>query len=406
MIVSISWRNIWRNKTRSLVILVAIALGIFAGVFSIAFMYGAIDQRVNAVINTEVSHIQLHKPAYLKTNDIKDYIEGIDKKQQTIANWPGVQAVSSRVIVNAMVSTAETGTGIQLLGIEPENEKTVTNIHEKIVKGSYFEKDIRNSIVIGKALAEKLNAKIKSKLVITTQEKDGTLTGGAFRVVGIFNTGNTMYDETKVFVRDKDLCKLVKMDNGNGHEIAVLLGGDTQEKATADKLSGQYPGLKVMTWKEIMPEMQLVTESMDYMMYLFVGIILLALGFGIVNTMLMVIMERVKELGMLMAIGMNRLRVFIMIVLETVFLSLTGAAVGMAIAAGITMITNQTGIDVSMYAEGLNSVGFSSIIYPTIDVMTFIEVTILVIIVGIIAAIYPAVKAIRMKPAEAIRTDN
>ncbi len=406
MIISISWRNIWRNKTRSLVILVAIALGIFAGVFSVAFMYGAVDQRVNSVINTEVSHIQLHQPDYLKTNDIKDYIESIDKKQKAITNLPEVQAASSRIIVNAMVSTAETGTGIQLLGIEPENEKKVTNIHEKLVKGSYFEKDIRNSIVIGKALADKLNAKIKSKLVITTQENNGTLTGGAFRVVGIYNTGNTMYDETKAFVRDKDLSKLVKLDKGYGHEIAVLLGEDAEEKAIAAKLSDQYPGLKVMTWKEIMPEMQLVAESMDYMMYLFVGIILLALGFGIVNTMLMVIMERVKELGMLMAIGMNRLRVFMMIVLETVFLSLTGAAVGMAFAAGVIMITKQTGLDVSMYAEGLNSVGFSSIIYPSIDVMTFVEVTILVIIVGIIAAIYPAMKAIKMKPAEAIRIDN
>ncbi len=406
MIISISWRNIWRNKTRSLVILIAIALGIFAGVFSVAFMYGAVDQRINSVINTEVSHIQLHQPKYLKTNDIKDNIENIDQKQQAIINLPDVQAVSSRIIVNAMVSTAETGTGIQLLGIEPENEKTVTNIHEKMVKGSYFEKDIRNSIVIGKALAEKLNAKIKSKLVITTQEKDGTLTGGAFRVVGIYNTGNTMYDETKAFVRDKDLVKLVKLDKGDGHEIAVLLGEDALEKAVADKLSNQYPGLKVMTWKEIMPEMQLVAESMDYMMYLFVGIILLALGFGIVNTMLMVILERVKELGMLMAIGMNRLKIFMMIVLETVFLSLTGAAVGMGLATAITLITNKTGISLAAWEAGLSSVGFSPVVYPVIDIITLAEVTILVIVVGVLAAIYPAIKAIRMKPAEAIRTDN
>lgn len=161
-----------------------------------------------------------------------------------------------------------------------------------------------------------------------------------------------------------------------------------------------------MTWKKIMPEMQLMIESMDYMMYILVGIILLALGFGIVNTMLMVILERVKELGMLMAIGMNRLKIFMMIVLETVFLSLTGAAVGMGLATAITLITNKTGINLAAWEAGLSSVGFSPVVYPVIDIITLAEVTILVIVVGVLAAIYPAIKAIRMKPAEAIRTDN
>lgn len=406
MIISISWRNIWRNKVRSLVILTAITLGIFAGVFSVAFMFGLIEQRVESLIKTEISHIQLHQPDYLKTNDVKDYIADIGQKQQAIENRPEVKAVSKRMIVNAMISSAETGTGIQLLGIEPGTEKNVTNISEKIIDGDYFEKDIRNGIVIGKSLADKLNAKIKSKLVINTQELDGTLTAGAFRVTGIYHTGNSMYDGANIFVNYNDLSRLVKLDTKTGHEIAVLLNDDIKEETVAEELSKQYPGLKVMTWKKIMPEMQLMIESMDYMMYILVGIILLALGFGIVNTMLMVILERVKELGMLMAIGMNRLKVFMMIVLETVFLSLTGAAVGMGLATAITLITNKTGINLAAWEAGLSSVGFSPVVYPVIDIITLAEVTILVIVVGVLAAIYPAIKAIRMKPAEAIRTDN
>jgi ABC-type antimicrobial peptide transport system permease subunit len=144
---------------------------------------------------------------------------------------------------------------------------------------------------------------------------------------------------------------------------------------------------------------------MNLMLYIFVGIILLALGFGIVNTMLMVILERVKELGMLMAVGMNRVRVFSMIVLETVFLSLTGGTIGILLALILTQITGKTGIDLSLWGDGLNSMGYDSIIYPEIGFDSIIGVAIMVIITGVLSAIYPARKAIRLNPAEALRID-
>jgi len=170
-------------------------------------------------------------------------------------------------------------------------------------------------------------------------------------------------------------------------------------------LKSEYPNFQTLTWTELMPDMKMMNESMEFMIYIFVIIILLALGFGIVNTMLMVILERVKELGMLMAIGMNKLRVFTMIVLETIFLSLVGGIVGIALAVGLTIITGKTGLDLSLWAEGLSSQGFDTMVYPTIGIDSVIIVTILVIITGILSAIYPARKAIKLNPAEAIRIE-
>ncbi len=123
MIWSISWRNVWRSKTRSLVIISAISLGVFAGVYSVAFMYGWVNQRINNVINTEVSHIQIHNPKYLETNEIHDYISDINSIKENVEKEPGVQGVSARLIATCMVSSAETGSGIQLVGIDPQNEK-------------------------------------------------------------------------------------------------------------------------------------------------------------------------------------------------------------------------------------------------------------------------------------------
>lgn len=406
MIWSISWRNVWRSKLRSSVVIGAITLGIFAGVFSIAFIMGWMDQRTNTVIKTEVSHIQLHHPGYLASGEVKDYMDNATGKLKTIKENEKVKVASARIISNCMIQSAETNTGVQLLGIDPENEKQVTNISKKVTKGSYFTSNVKNGIVIGNQLAEKLNARIKSKVVVTLQEMDGTITGGAFRVVGIYNISNTSYEEMKAFVRKEHLAELIKMDATKAHEIAVLLNQGANEQAVAQEIKDEFPDTQVMTWAELMPDIQLMNENMDMMMYIVIGIILLALLFGIVNTMLMVIMERVKELGMLMAIGMNRTKVYLMILLETVYLCLTGGVTGILLATGITALTHQTGINLSAWSQGLNAYGFESIVYPQIGIEQIINVTLMVIAIGIIAAIYPAWKAIRLKPAEAIRIDN
>ncbi len=405
MIWSVSWRNVWRSKTRSLVIITAITLGVFAGVYIVAFMFGWVNQRVASVINTEMSHIQIHHPEYLETYEIHDLIPNTDEIVSQLSSLKSVKAVSDRVIATCMVASAETGSGVQLVGVDPEREMLVTNIHQKVVDGEYFNGVKTNPIVIGEKLAEKLKVKVRSKVVVTITEMDGTLTGGAFRVAGIYRTSNTSYDEMKAFVRADDIRRLVGLDENAGHEIAVLLNENGTEKLIAKEISEMHPNLQVLTWTQLLPEMEMLNENMNLMLYIFVGIIMLALGFGIVNTMLMVILERVKELGMLMAVGMNRLRVFTMIVLETVFLSLTGGIIGIVLAVMLTAITGKTGIDLSLWAQGLNSFGYDSVIYPEIGFDSIVGVTILVIITGVISAIYPARKAIKLKPAEAIRID-
>jgi ABC-type lipoprotein release transport system permease subunit len=396
---------VWRSRTRSLVIISAIALGVFAGVYTIAFMLGWVNQRVDNVINTEVSHIQIHNANYIQTSEVEDYISDINTIKENIESKPNVAGVSKRLIATCMISSAETGSGVQLVGIDPENEPKVTDLNTKIIDGAYFEGVKRNPIVIGEKLAKKLKVKVRSKIVVTVTEMDGTLSGGSFRVAGIFKTANSTYDEMRAFVRADDLQNLIKIEDNVAHELAIRMTENNLEDELASELKSEYPKLQTLTWTELMPDMKMMNESMEFMMYIFVIIILLALGFGIVNTMLMVILERVKELGMLMAVGMNKLRVFTMIVLETIFLSIVGGVVGIALAVGLTILTNKTGVDLSLWADGLSSAGFDTMVYPIIGIDSVVVVTILVILTGIISAIYPARKAIKLNPAEAIRIE-
>lgn len=164
-------------------------------------------------------------------------------------------------------------------------------------------------------------------------------------------------------------------------------------------------GLDVSQWFEISPELAMQSTWLDFMMYVFVGIILAALGFGIINTMLMAVLERVREIGMLIAIGMNRRRVFAMIVLETVFLTFTGGVVGIFVSWVTVSILNAKGVNMSQFSQGMEAIGYPSLVYPTIETSSYFTVAAMVILTGILAAIYPALHAVRLKPAEAIRKE-
>jgi ABC-type lipoprotein release transport system permease subunit len=405
MLWSVAWRNIWRSKVRSLVILSALAIGIFAGVLTWAVYEGMIIQRINTAIKTEASHIQLHHKEYLGNPDVKYFIENSNDIRAQIDSMAGIKAVTVRVIVNSMLASAETGSGVQVVGIVPEDEMQVTNLYEKIVEGAYFDGMKRNPIIIGKKIAEKLNVKVRSKVVLTMQQMDGEITRAQFKVAGIYKISNSMYEEMNVFVRKTDLTHLIGMDNTSGHEIAVLLEDDRTCNDIEDKLAARFSNLDVKSWKEIMPEVSLVEESLDISMYLILGIILFALLFGIINTMLMAVLERVKELGMLMAVGMNKIRVFTMIMLETVFLAIAGCIIGIILGYLLTLLLMKTGIDLSAWSEAYERLGYDTVVYPVPDLLIAVKVTVMVFVTGLIAAIYPAIKALKLKPAEALRID-
>ncbi|MBC8319424.1 MAG: ABC transporter permease [Bacteroidetes bacterium] len=406
MLLSISWRNIWRNKVRSLVIIFSVALGIFAGVLAGAFFKGLANQRIQKVINTELSFMQIHNPGFEQSSDFANFIGNAQNIEDSLLKIPNITGVTRRMIVQGMAASAETAAGVLISGVFPKDEKTVTTISKKIIDGEYFDGIKRNPVVIGKKLAEKLNVKVRSKIVITIQDIENNITSGAFRVAGIFSTDNNMFDESNIYVRFNDIQKLTNFPVNATHEIAININDDENLSgilASVKELTGNK--LDVKTWKELSPEMSYLTESMDMFMYIFIIIILLALLFGIINTMLMVVMERTKEIGMLMAIGMNKLRVFSMIVLESVLLSLTGGVVGIIIGAISSKIGETHPIDLSMWAQGYQQLGYDAFVYTQLDPSMLIKITILVIITGVIAAIYPAYKALKNDPADALRIE-
>ena len=194
MIFQIAWRNIWRNKIRSGVVIVAVMVGMFAGLFSTAFYQGMINQRLRDGIETEISHIQIHEPEFREEQELKMFMPNGVLIADSIETIQGIMGVSPRIVLTGMIASVETGSGVRIAGIFPQKEQQCTNLFSKLIDGEWFSGIKRNPIVIGEKLANKLKVRLRSKLVLTIQNADGTITNAAFRIAGIFKTINTGFD--------------------------------------------------------------------------------------------------------------------------------------------------------------------------------------------------------------------
>tara|TARA_B100000900_G_scaffold416254_1_gene450607 strand:+ start:5419 stop:6636 length:1218 start_codon:yes stop_codon:yes gene_type:complete len=400
--LKIAWRNIWRTPLRSLIVIGSIVLGIWAGIFVIAFCYGLNSQRTINRIESAVSHIQIHHPEYEKDFDSKFILEDPITLEKTLEADPKIKSYALRSLQLGMISSPIKSNGVQIIGINKTQEKEVTNLYNNLIEGTYFETKRKNAILIGEVLAKKLNVRLRSKVVLTFQDNENNIISGAFRICGIFKTQFSKYDQGHVFIQNKDLHRLIQSDGY--HQAALLCHSINEVDTVLNQLQSQLNNATVKDWKKIAPELAYADEIMETWLFLIMIIIMLALIFGIINTMLMAVFERRKELGMLMAIGMNKSKVFTLILVETFFLSLVGAPTGMFLGALTIQITSKTGIDLSIVGDGLQSVGLSNIVYPIIEPKFYLITGVMVFLFTLIAAIYPSKKALRLKPTEAIRT--
>lgn len=403
MLILLAWKNVWRNKKRSIIILTAIALGLWSGLFASAAMYGMWDATVNSAIDRDLGHIQIHSKAYEKEKLIGNYIPNGNEIESEVKNIHGVKAASSRTIIEGMASSAETSWGVNIVGINPNVEKSVTDINSKIISGSYFGNNKKNEIVISQKLADKLGIKSKSKVVLSFQGLDGSLIYAAFRVAGIYKTESSIFDAAHVFVTQQDLYRIMN-SKPVIHEIVIRTASIQTLNNVLNSLKQKFPNQDIKSWETLAPELSLSYKSVELELNIFLGIILFALLFGITNTMLMSVMDRIREFGVLMAVGMKRVRMFILIIIETILLSITGGILGIIFGTLTIIYFASKGIDLSLFAQGLSSYGISSMLYPSLPFSTYPTLTIMIIFTAIISAVYPAIKAIKLNPAEAIRT--
>jgi ABC-type lipoprotein release transport system permease subunit len=359
----IAWRNIWRHPARSGVLLAAIVAGLWAGVVTTGITNGMMQQRMNYMIDSEITHAQVHHPEFRTERKAGMYIPGHEEITARLADDDRVASYTTRVISSGMLQSPVKTAGVMIRGIDPEKERQTTTFHENLTGGDYLDVDFRNPILLGESLARDHNMEPGNRVVLTFEDMDGELTSAAFNVAGTFRSASSHFDDANVFVRAEDLNRLLAHDQPMVHEIAMMLTSDNYCRTVVDELNEQFDGIKAGTWYEISPELGTLQAMSGIYIFILTGIILIALAFGILNTMLMALFERVREIGVLISIGMSRIRVFLMITFGAIIISLSGAFVGILLAALTVNYLSSTGINLEMFAAGIEEIGAPATTY-------------------------------------------
>ena len=404
MHLQLAWRNIWRNPRRTAVIMTAVVIGVWSMIFLGALMRGMVDSMIRNGISTLTGHIQVHQKDYRNDPAIEnsmvdpDVVEAaIEKALPAGAHW------TTRVRVNAIVSNARHSDGVTLVGVDPVREPKVSFIGQAVNQGRFLKPDDKHGIVVGRALVGKFETKLGRKLVLMSQDTDREIASRAFRIVGIFRAEMEATEKQFVFVTKAAAQHMLKLKNGIS-EVSIILPDhqEVPEAATTLRTALASTNYKVHTWRELLPLVTAYLKIFDWFIFLWFIAVFVAMGFGIVNTTMMAVFERIREFGLLKALGMKPRWIIKEVLTESFFLLIMGMAIGDILGFLSVFALSGNGIDLSALAAGAEFAGISRVIYPVISAKDVVVANLVVFILGLLVSVYPAMKAARFTAVQAL----
>lgn len=400
----IGWRNLWRQKRRSLVVIMSIGIGISAMVMVTGFTNGMTTQMVDNTINTLLGHLTMERKEF--RNSIKleysfepgpDLYAALNRERSLIAYAP-------RVVIKGMIRSSEASRGVLIKGIDPAREKRVSKLYDYMVKdgGRYLSGPSADEILISRSLADKLDVQLDDRVVLMFQDRNNEIVGAGLRVAGFFESPMGNFDKGVVFVGIARLQELAGLGNALS-QITMITADKDGVDAVKSRLSPAVrPPLEVLTWKEMAPNLVSAIQLQETMMFIIFLIVFITVLFSIANTLIMSIIERFHELGVMKSIGTRPSHVFLMVMFEAINLGILGLAAGLLISIPVVLILGHTGIDFSFAMTSMRKWGIGNSIYPVITPWNIASAATIVFITTVAAALYPALKAARIKPLDAL----
>jgi ABC-type lipoprotein release transport system permease subunit len=404
MYLKLAWRNIWRNSRRTAIILTAVVIGVWSMVLLGALMRGIAVGMIKNGISTLTGHIQIHHKGYHDDPAIENRIIDPAPVENVLKEaLPQGASWTARVRVNAVASNARHSSGVTLVGIDPSSEASVSFIGTAVSQGRYLNPDDRNGIVIGDALMKKFDTKPGRKLVLMSQDTRGEIASRAFRIIGIFRAEMEATEKQFVFVMRRVSQKMLGLGDAIS-EISILLPGKPDNPEVYHRLKTTLPPaeFEVNSWRELLPFQTAYLRILDGFMWIWYLVVFVAMGFGIVNTTLMAVYERMREFGLLKALGMKPWWILREVLTESFLLLITGMIIGNILAFICIFALAGSGIDLSALAAGAEYAGMTRVIYPAIALKDILMSNLVVLLLGILVSAYPAVKAARFTPVEAL----
>ena len=404
--IMIGWRNLWRNKRRSLVVISSIGLGIFAMILSVGIMNGMNNQMVENTIRTSLGHVSIQHRGFQEDMSLENSFTPPDNLYTKLGTVPGLIAFSPRIKLEGMIQSSEASRGVLITGIDPERETSLSDISSYMlpVNGSrYLSDPDAHDMLISRTMSEKLDIGTGDKGVLMFQDLSKEIVAVAFKVRGLYQSPVESFDRYVVYTGIEAMGKLTGL-NRRISELSVRV----DHRDVVDSVKQQIqtmisdPSIAVLSWKDMAPNLLSAIKLFDTSMYIFFAIVFVTVIFSVANTLIMAIMERFHEIGVMKSIGTRPSWVFAMVLFEAVNLGIVGLAAGTLVGSSVIAVLSVTGIDFSFYAESMRVWGTGTIIYPSLKPMDILASIMIVLATTLIAAVYPAAKAARIKPLDAL----
>jgi len=403
MYFQLGWRNIWRNPRRTTVILLAIIIGVWSMIFLGALMRGMIEDMVENGISTMTGEIQVHHKGYRDDPVIENSMPDPKVVETTLNNiLPTGSLWTARVRVNAIASNARHSMAVTLVGIDPVREAKVSFIGEAVNKGRFLKSDDKFGIIVGKALLEKFETKLGHKIILMSQDTNQEIASRSFRIIGVFRTEMESTEKQFAFVTIPAAQQMLKLKDAISEVSIILPEHKDVNKVTVSLREALPPAYEVQTWRELLPILNAYLEIFNGFSFLWYVVVFVAMGFGIVNTTLMAVFERIREFGLFKALGMKPWWIIKEVLTESFFLLVIGMAIGNVLGFLSVFALSENGIDLSSLAAGAEFAGISRVIYPAILSRDVVLANLVVFVLGLLVSIYPAVKAAKFTPVEAL----
>ncbi len=397
----LAWRNLWRNHRRTLIMLAAVVVGVWAMIFMTALTRGMVDDMVRQGIRSLPGTVQAHAPGFLEDPSVANVFPPPDARLRAVLDHPPVVRWASRVRVPAVVSSERDTRGVTLIGIDPQAERGLSFVADDVAEGRFLESPDDDGIVLGRKLVERLQTGLGKRVVIMTQDPANQMVDRGFRIVGIFHTTMEAQEDAFAFAGRKTLQKLLGI-GPDVSEIAVLGSGYRDVEGLRKLVAAAAgPGLAVESWRTLDPYTSGMLGTMDGFVLIWIVVVFLALGFGLVNTLVMAVFERVREIGLMLALGMTPGSILAQIVLESALLLSLGLLAGDLIAWA-TILPLRGGIDLSAVAKGMELWGSGSVLHPALRWQDVLLANLVVLVLGFLASLSPAWRASRYEPVLAI----
>ena len=405
-----AWRNVWRNWRRTVIAGIAIALGLTLILMFDGMLGGMNEALYGNTVKLQGGHVQVHAPGFREKANRLPLLPLVDPGAAVEAALaqPEVVAVAQRIETGGMVSSREGTMAVVITGIEPEQEAPVSLVAENVVQGRWLEGDDEDVLLIGQAMAERLEVTMGDRVTLVGRATHQQMRRRTMTIVGIYDLGIPELEKSLVYVSLLEAQTLFDLRD-QATEVAVHLEQVGQEPPVVETLQTALPGYEVDAWDTLDPSMKQMMEIEAQAMNIFGVVILLIAGVGILNLMLMAVFERTREIGLLAAMGLKRWETVVLFLLEGVMIGLLGALAGCVLGGAIGAHYGRVGIDWMALYGGMDVGEYSPLIglmgdrlYLRIGIGVLVERALTVGVIAALASLYPAWQASRREPAEAL----